>query len=592
MNFPINYQNKGLTLIEIILTIALISIIMGLVFSIYFNLNSSLIRGRIYLQILSSLQDEIEKIKIMRYEDIGISGGWPPGVLPQEKIIEKSEIQIKVKYFIRNIDDPRDGTVTSTPADTAPADYKLVELEGICLNCSLPLKPQKLSSIIAPKNVESVTRNGSLFIQVINANGEAVSLANVKVDYLNTPTFTIQDLTDNTGFLRLIDIPPGINAYSISVTKEGYSYEKTYPPGSNQNPNPILPHQTVKSQELTTVTFQIDRLSRVNFNFLDKMCKPMANLEFNLKGAKLIGRNPDVLKTDITTTTDENGKKNLILEWDTYTFNITDSRYVLKGSVPYIRPNFIVQPNSNYSFKIITSNLSPINLLVSVFDENNNFLSDAEVKITDRNSNLIASKITGEDLFREDDWSNNNYSEISLNIDPESFREEIRLKDLGGYYSTTTEYLISKTIDFGTSSDLIYKKFKWQGSIPQETTIKFQLAANNDNQTWNFIGPDGTENTFFEIQNFDIPLILNNKRYFRYKVYLQTNNPSLTPSLDKISIYYSSPCLSPGEVLFENLQRGDYNLEVIKQGYQIYNQSFSLSTSEPFKEIKVNLISQ
>ncbi len=592
MSFRINYQNKGLTLIEIVLTIALISMIMTFIFSVYFNLNNTLLRGRIYLQILSTLQDEIEKIKVMRYENIGISGGWPTGSLPSEKTIEKSGLQIKVKYFVRNIDDPRDGTVTSTPRDSAPADYKLVELEGICINCSLSLKPQRLTTIIAPKNVETVTNNGSLFIQVINANGEPVSLANVKVDYLNTPTFTIQDLTDNTGFLKLIDIPPGINAYSIYVTKEGYSSEKTYPPGDPQNPNPILPHQTVRSQELTTVTFQIDLLSRVNFSFIDKMCKPTANLEFNLKGAKLIGRNPDVLKTNITTTTDENGKKNLILEWDTYTFNITDTRYILKGSVPHIRPNFIVQPNNNYNFEIITSSSSPINLLVSVFDENNNFISDAEVKITDSNLNLVDSKRTREDLFIEDDWSNNNYSEISLNIDPESFRGEIRLKDVNGSYSTTTEYLISKTIDFGTSSDVIYKKFKWQGLIPTGTTIKFQLAANNDNQTWNFIGPDGTGNTFFENQEFGIPLSLSNNRYFRYKVYLQTDDPSRTPSLDKISIFYSSPCLSPGQALFENLQAGDYNLEVIKQGYQFYNQPINLSTSEPFKEIKVNLMRQ
>ncbi len=559
------------------------------VLSIYFKLNEALLRGKIYFQTFSVLQDEIEKIKVMKYENIGISGGWPPGNLPSEKIVEKGGLQIKIKYFIRNIDDPKDGTITSNPPDRAPADYKLIELEGICINCSTKLKPQRLTTIIAPKNVESLTNNGSLFIQTIDANGQPVSLANIKIDYLNTPTFTIQDLTDNTGFLKLIDVPPGINAYSIYVTKEGYSSERTYPPGDPQNPNPILPHQTVKSQELTTVTFQIDRLSTVNFNFIDKMCKPVANLEFNISGRKLIGQNPDVLKTNITTTTDETGKKLLLLEWDTYTFNITDIRYVLKGSVPYIKPNFIVQPNSNYYFKIITSSSSPINLLVSVFDENNNFISGAEVNLTDSNLDIVDSKITGEDSFIEDDWSNNNYSEISSNIDSETFRGEIKLKDLDGFYPTTTEHLISKTIDFGTSTNLIYKMFKWEGTTPKETTIKFQLAANNDNQTWNFIGPDGTENTFFENPVFEIPTTFNNKRYFRYKVYLQTNDQSVTPSLDKIFIFYSSPCLSPGEVLFENLEAGNYNLEVIKDGYQFYSQSINLSTSEPFKEIKVNL---
>jgi len=29
-----------------------------------------------------------------------------------------------------------------------------------------------------------------------------------------------------------------------------------------------------------------------------------------------------------------------------------------------------------------------------------------------------------------------------------------------------------------------------------DTDIRFQLTANNDNETWDFVGPDGTDSTY------------------------------------------------------------------------------------------------
>lgn len=581
MKFPINYQDKSFTLIEVLLSLAIIALISTFIFSLFQNVNRILASARINLQIISALQDEIEKIKVLKYEDVGIQGSWPPGILPKEKIIEKGGLQIKVTFYIRNIDDPKDGTITSTPRDTAPADYKLVELEGECLNCSLPIKKQVLTTYIAPKTVEALTRNGSMFIQVINAEGKPVANASVKVDYLNSPQFTIQDITDNLGILRLIDIPPGINAYSIYVTKSGYSFDRTYQPGTQETPNPILPHQTVRAGELTTVTLQIDLLSKLKIKTHNIFCQPLSFAQFNLKGTKLINFDPPKSKTDITTTTDENGFKELNVEFDNYYLTITDSRYVLRSSQPFLEEPFEVKPNSNYFYDLTLSSRSPINLLVSVVDEAGNYLNGANVRVT-KNVNEYWEKTTGEETIVNNTW-NNSYDSLSLGIDPDSNPEILKLKDLGGFYSTSTEWLVSKTIDLGTSTTA-FKKFSWVGNKPPGTSIKFQVSANNDNLTWNFIGPDGTSNSYFEDSEFNLPSTLNNNRYFRYKVYLQTNDPSVTPSLDKISLSFYSSCFSSGEVLFENLPPGEYNLEVTKPGYFFYNKTIILSDEEFYHE--------
>ena len=581
MKLPINLQNKGFTLIEIVLGIFLIAFVSFFIFNIFQNINKITTSGRLTIQLLSILQDEMEKVRVLNYEDIGIQGSWPPGVLPQEKIVSKNGLEVKINFYVRNIDDPKDGTITTTPRDTAPADYKLVEIEGEILNSPFKIKKQTLSALIAPKTVEATTRNGSMFIQVIDARGNPVKEARVKVDYLDEPQFTIQDVTDIWGILRLIDIPPGINAYAIYVTKDGYSSEKTYRKGE-EYPNPVIPHQTVKSGELTTVTFQIDLLSKLKIKTQDVFCRKIPSASFNLQGLKFINTDPPIPKTNITTTTNEDGEKELTLEFDSYFLKINDPRYVLGSSLPYLENPFNVQPNMTYSYVLTLKNNNPKNLLVSVFDEEENLIEGATINLF-KGNDLVATQKTGEEIYTEDDWSLGRYSSLSPGIDPETFSGEVRLKDFGGFYSTSTEWLISQEIDFGTSS-INYKKFSWSGNLPEGTSIKFQLASNNDNSTWNFVGPDGTSNTYFETQEFEIPSFIQNKRFLKYKVYMQTNNPSTSPSLDKIKIIFNSSCFSLGETLFQNLNPGKYLLEVIKEGYFFYSNEINISDEDFYHE--------
>ena len=227
----------------------------------------------------------------------------------------------------------------------------------------------------------------------------------------------------------------------------------------------------------------------------------------------------------------------------------------------------------NYSLK---------NLLVSVFDEKGNLIKGATLNLF-KGNDLVATQKTGEEIYTEDDWSSGKYSSLSLGIDPENFPGEIRLKDLGGFYSTSTEWLISKEIDFGTSS-ISYKKFSWSGNLPMGTSIKFQLASNNDNSTWNFVGPDGTQNTYFEAREFEIPSFLQDKKFLKYKVYMQTNDPLISPSLDKIKISFNSSCFSRGETLFQNLTPGRYLLETIKEGYFFYSKEMEISDEDFYHE--------
>ena len=95
--------------------------------------------------------------------------------------------------------------------------------------------------------------------------------------------------------------------------------------------------------------------------------------------------------------------------------------------------------------------------------------------------------------------------------------------------------LESQTFDAGSDASFNYLDFN--DEIPSGTNIKIQVATNNDNSTWNYIGPDGTNTSFFTSPG-GIPLQVVNGRYFRYQVSFSTSNTSL-PSLDDVTMTYT-----------------------------------------------------
>jgi len=582
MNYQKNY-NLSFSLIEVLIGITFVVILSYLIYMGFINFMKFSTATRIQLQALTLLENELEFIRNLKYEDVGIKDGYPRGVLDPKKIVEYGPYQFEVRTYVKNIDDPFDGTVTSTPKDTAPADYKLVELEIDCLNCPIKIKTQKLTSIVAPKTLEVTTNNGSLFLQVFDAFGKPIYGANVlvinnKID----PSIRIEDYTNVDGLLQLIDIPTGTNAYEITVSKPGYSVDKTYSPNDPHNPNPIKPHATVIEQGLTIMSFSIDKLSNLNIYTQDKFCKPLGNIDFKITGSKLIGTNPNVPKFSTSTSTDSNGYKFLPdLEWDEYIFEIFSQNYILAGALQVLP--FRLLPNKTETINLILTTSSPNYLLVQVLDENNNPLNFATVTL--RGTNYTKTLVTGVNEIFENNWLNN-YSEKTDNIDL-SFGD-IRLKNFNGIYPTTTEeYLISNTIDLGTSTDSKILKIEGNAEVPPNTSLKIQIAANNDNATWNFLGPDGTAQTYFLVSPYENLEFTTDKRFIRYKVYLSTNDENLTPKLKNLQFKYRNYCLGENYILFDNLEVGSYNLVVEKKGYTSTTKQIDLLNEFYFINVKL-----
>jgi hypothetical protein len=106
--------------------------------------------------------------------------------------------------------------------------------------------------------------------------------------------------------------------------------------------------------------------------------------------------------------------------------------------------------------------------------------------------------------------------------------------------------------------------------------LKFQLAGNNDGATWNFVGPDGTANSYYSVASSTI-FGLNGNRYLRYKAFLETEDENYSPRLDEITFEFNSVCVPPSQALFNNLSNDTYLITAVAPGYREATSSAEVS---------------
>ena len=583
-------RQGGFTLVEILIALTLFILISVSIYSVSNNILGVISRNQVRSIAVSVIENEIETLRNMQYESVGIVGGFPVGMLEAEKTVTVRGVEFSLSTTVRTIDDPFDGTIGGNPNDTAPADYKLVEFEIVCLNCSTQIKPIEITTTVAPPSLETTTNNGALFVRTFDASGQPVVNADVHVEnnVLN-PTITIDDETNVDGVLQLVDIPTSTQSYEIAVSKDGYTSEQTYTPGEPSNPSPVNSHSTVATQAITTISFQIDKVSTVNLISSDKFCSGIQGVNFQIQGTKLIGIAPDVYRYLTTSITGPEGIVSLSnVVWDTYTLTNTDGDYDIAGNNPAL--SFTIDPDATVNARWLITPKNPSALHVNVRDTFGNFIDNASVRL--QGGSTDETFFAGRNSFSQTDWSGLKYSSKDAGVETDNPSGEITLVQNGGLYATnTTSSLISETFDLGTSTTEFYNLDFYPISQPPETgndSLRIQIATNNDNSSWNFVGPDGTSESYYTANGMQIHESHNNNRYLRYKIFLRTASEVHTPSLEDIKFGFSSSCIPDGQAFFNGLSSGTYTITVEKSGFQTFTDNL-VSISGNWQEYNATL---
>lgn len=214
--------------------------------------------ARVKLSALSAATERIEYIRSLPYDSVGTIAGIPSGPIPQQRLVTLNTYPLHERVLIEFFDDPADGQ-GAADSNSILADYKRVKIV-YSWNVTGATSSVELISTIVPRSIETTAGGGSIRVNVFDAAVAPVSGASVRLlNTTGTSTIDVTRLTDPTGIALFAGAPANSN-YQIFVTKPGYSTDQTYS-ATTSNPNPTVPPVTVLEADVTTMNFQIDRVS-------------------------------------------------------------------------------------------------------------------------------------------------------------------------------------------------------------------------------------------------------------------------------------------------------------------------------------------
>lgn len=394
---PLIQGKTGFTILEAVVSLGVLGIFFTAIATILQITLRTVGESRVRTVAAALAQEKLETARNLPYALVGTIGGIPnvPNGLPQEEVISVNGQDFTVKTNIVFIDDPFDGLGET---DSIPTDYKRIRVSvewGGPYQSRLPLV---LLSDIAPQGLETLSGLGTLSIVVFNAQGDPVAGAQVHLEAPNlTPAVNLDTITNSEGKVYLPGVQPCFECYQVTVTKTGYSTDRTF--GTTEVANPAKPHLSVYQGQVSQNSFAIDQLATITVTATSSRESgyiPFSGVEFTLQGTKTVGTNTldePVYKVNQNYVTGGGGNVTISnLEWDIYKIIIPeDSSIDFAGSIP-LNP-FAVGPGGHPYITLVTTANSPHSLVVTVTDPAKNPLPNATITIaTDA---AIATKSAG-----------------------------------------------------------------------------------------------------------------------------------------------------------------------------------------------------
>lgn len=379
-------RNSGETFISLLIALAIFAILSNAIFTLTTSSfkTVSFSKARIVARHLA--EEKIETIRNMPYDNVGTSGGVPAGTLLQTENKFVNGLNFVIKTSIVYIDDPFDG---QSPADLLPTDYKRVRIDVSWGGAASSSKnPVVITTDIAPKGIEKAAGGGTLSVLVFDANAIAVSQAEVHIESNGlTPAIDITQTTNDNGRMIIPGIPQCTECYDITVTKSGYSTDKTYT--ITEVANPSKPRVSIVEGSLTEISFTIDKNSTLNISTLsdkESLFVPIPDTAFIIRGQKIIGTDIDdfpVFKFEKQFTTSGSGTLTITdVEWDNYTLTLPEtSTYDIGTSNPLT--TYSLLPDQSLAWLMSLYPKTDDNLKVSFVDALDSPIPDITVTLTD-----------------------------------------------------------------------------------------------------------------------------------------------------------------------------------------------------------------
>jgi len=336
---PTPKNQAGVSLAEVIVSIAIILTLFLAVFSLVQYVLNLAAENKFRMGAIMVADKKMEKIKNLPYDDVGTLAGLVHGPILDNEVITDNNGIFYVNTLIQYVDDPFDRTLSSSPADLLPADYKQATIRVRWFG-KFGQKEIYVFTKIAPFGMETNPGGGILSIMVFNAAGQPVNQANVHIkNSLLDPAVDFEAVTDTSGRLDFPAAPASDEGYQITVSKANYSTSSSTA-RTAANPNPTQPNVSVLVGQKTDVSYAIDLLSRLTVRTVHQDLPE--NWQVNTNSAAVNQTNPNLAA---------DGAGNLYFVWQDYrsgsVSKIYWQKYNAAGAVQWPSGDIQVSPANN-----------------------------------------------------------------------------------------------------------------------------------------------------------------------------------------------------------------------------------------------------
>lgn len=247
----IGSDRKGFILADTLVAICLMSIFIAALTGLLYVSAQTMLFNRAKVIATNLANQEIEKIRSLRFEDVGIQGelGDDPGETPYGTITpaeanrteEAGGLRFNVRIGIVWVDDSSDGLA---PVDAIPLDYRRVTVIVSWVG-SVEARPVVMSTDITRKGVEMGSGLGRIGVSVKDPDGNPINDVTVNI---SGPT-NASGIIDGEGSFA---VAPGTYTVGVSKQEGGINYVDY-----NGSSTPTKSGVVVREYQPTDVSFQI-----------------------------------------------------------------------------------------------------------------------------------------------------------------------------------------------------------------------------------------------------------------------------------------------------------------------------------------------
>lgn len=256
-----NPLQKGMSIIEVIIVAAIVTIFFSGLFASFYYTISLIQDSKARQTALSVATNQMEFIRSLAYDAVGTVAGIPSGNIPQVSTSTLNGIDFTIRTLIEYVDDPADG-LGAADVNGITTDYKTAKITVSWESRGVPKELFVVSRVI-PRSIETNVGGGTLRVNVFDAN--VLPLPGATVRLTNTTGTTTIDVTRTTNVdgVALFGGAPAGAGYEITVSRAGYSTDSTQAI-TTELVSPASPPASVAEADITTLNFFIDELSTLN----------------------------------------------------------------------------------------------------------------------------------------------------------------------------------------------------------------------------------------------------------------------------------------------------------------------------------------